>query len=161
MPTLGESAVNLALSYNGVHEEGGNNRGPEVEMFLRSMGLQPGDPWCAAFLCFCISHAAKALGVTPKFQLGSSVYKLWTRNPSLQLSAPEANSVFLINHGLSKSGQRIGHTGFVITPTDEYDLMTTMEGNTDSAGSRSGGQCMRRTRNIADFTNGYGWLRIE
>lgn len=160
MLTLGQAAVNIALSYEGVHEIGGNNRGPEVEMFLRSQGLPPGNPWCASFACFCIMHAAKSLGVTPRFVYGASVYKLWTRNPSLQLSQPEENCLFLLDHGLSKAGTRIGHTGFVITPTDEYDLMTTMEGNTDSAGSRSGGNAMRRTRNISEFTKGYGWLKI-
>jgi hypothetical protein len=160
MLSLGEAAVNIALSYEGVHETEGHDRGPEIDMFLRSQGLPPGKPWCASFVCFCIMHAAKSLGVTPKFQYGGSVYKLWTRNPSLRLMEPEGNCVFLIDHGLSKAGQRIGHTGFVITPPDEYDLITTMEGNTNAAGSRTGGQAMRRTRNISEFTKGYGWLKI-
>ena len=160
MLDLGQASVNIALSYEGVHETEGHDRGPEIDMFLRSQGLPPGNAWCASFVSFCIMHAAKSLGIKPRFVYGGSVYKLWTRNPSLQLKAPEENCVFLLDHGLSKGGQRIGHTGFVITPTDEYDLMTTMEGNTDESGSRSGGHAMRRTRNVSEFAKGYGWLRI-
>lgn len=170
MSTLAERAIEIALSYDGVREHG-RNAGPEVEEFQGSIGLSPGDPWCAAFVCFCIKEAAKELGVTPKFQYGGSVYKLWTRNPDLQTSEPGLNCVFLIDHGLSKVGTRIGHTGFCVQPLianadghpgEQFvDKIETVEGNTNAAGSRDGDGVYHKTRKMSEFTNGYGWLRIE
>ena len=162
MPTLAETAVQIALSYDGVREVGGNNRGPDVEMFQASIGLEPGDPWCAAFVCFCIKKAALSLGMEPKFQYGGSVYKLWTRNPDLQVAEPGQNCIFLLNHGLSKAGVRIGHTGFCVGRNpDNFDTLETMEGNTNAAGSRDGDGCYHKSREMAEFAHGYGFLRIE
>ena len=48
--SIGERAITIAVGELGMHEEGGNNRGPRVEDYLRSAGGQPGDAWCAAFL---------------------------------------------------------------------------------------------------------------
>lgn len=36
-----------------VHEQGGNNRGPEVEHFQRVNHGHPGDAWCADFVSCC------------------------------------------------------------------------------------------------------------
>lgn len=54
--------------YVGVRERG-HNRGPEVEMFLRSCGLGPGYPWCAA----STTHAIKAGGASVRDSRGRSV----------------------------------------------------------------------------------------
>jgi len=169
--TLAELTIKIALSYDGVRERGGNNRGPQVEMFQHSIGLDPGDPWCAAFVCFCIKEAAKQLGIDPNFQYGGSVYKLWSRNEGLQMSTPDTDCIFLIDHGLSHAGTRIGHTGFCIGPITEnatghpgeqfVSRIETMEGNTNAAGSRDGDGCYHKTRNLIEFASGYGWLRIE
>jgi hypothetical protein len=160
--TLAELAIEIALSYDGVREIGGNNRGPQVEAFQRSLGLSPGDPWCAAFVCFCIKSAAKRLGVLPRFQYGGSVNKLWIRNPDLQMAQPVYNGLFLIDHGLSKLGTRIGHTGFCIGPFQaNNDSLETMEGNTNAAGSRDGDGCYHKSREAAEMARGYGYLRIE
>ncbi len=162
MATLAEIAIHIALSYDGVREIGGNNRGPDVEMFQRSIGLSAGDPWCAAFVCFNIQQACKNLGVTPTFQYGGSVYKLWSRNPDLQMSEPGENCIFLLNHGLSKAGVRIGHTGFCIGRNQSHtETLETMEGNTNEAGSRDGDGAYHKTREMSEFARGYGWLRIE
>jgi hypothetical protein len=159
--TLAELAIQIALSYDGVREVG-RNAGPQVEAFQKSIGLSPGDPWCAAFVCFCIKEAAKQLGVDPKFEYGGSVYKLWTRNPDLQMFEPGENCIFLIDHGLSKAGTRIGHTGFCIAPFQaNNNTLETVEGNTNAAGSRDGDGVYHKSREVSEFANGYGWLRIE
>jgi hypothetical protein len=59
-------AVEIAEGYAaaGIREVGGNNRGDEVEFFLRLVGIGPGEPWCAAFVSACIVKAhARALGL--------------------------------------------------------------------------------------------------
>lgn len=40
-----------------IHEEGGNNRGDQVEFFQRLISGAPGDPWCADFVCSCLVKA--------------------------------------------------------------------------------------------------------
>lgn len=49
--------IDTAQSYVGTTERGGNNNGPEVRAFLRSVGLGPGYPWCAAFVSYCLTAA--------------------------------------------------------------------------------------------------------
>jgi hypothetical protein len=50
--TLRSALVELVEAdlVRGIAEIGGQNRGPDVEMFLRSVGLPPGQPWCAAYV---------------------------------------------------------------------------------------------------------------
>lgn len=49
--------VEVARSFVGTTEHGGNNRGKEVKMFLASVGLGQGYAWCAAFVSYCLSKA--------------------------------------------------------------------------------------------------------
>ena len=49
--------VDTALAYVGTVERGGANRGPRVERFLRSVGLGPGQPWCAAYVRYVLDAA--------------------------------------------------------------------------------------------------------
>lgn len=49
--------VEVARSFIGTTEHGGNNRGKEVKMFLASVGLDQGYAWCAAFVSYCLSEA--------------------------------------------------------------------------------------------------------
>lgn len=46
-PTLLVAAAN---AFVGLGEEGGDNRGQMVELFLREVKHPPGQPWCAAFV---------------------------------------------------------------------------------------------------------------
>lgn len=58
-------ALSIAEGYAaaGVHEEGGNNRGDQVEFFQRLMGGAPGDSWCADFVSTCeVKAVARVLG---------------------------------------------------------------------------------------------------
>lgn len=55
-----------AQRYVGVREVG-RNRGYWVEKFLASVGLPPGNPWCAAFVYFCMRHSGTAY---PKVRSG-------------------------------------------------------------------------------------------
>ena len=47
--TEGELVRNIAKGFIGTREVG-NNGGPQVTRFLKSVGLRPGNPWCAAFV---------------------------------------------------------------------------------------------------------------
>jgi hypothetical protein len=148
--TLAEKTIEIALSQKGATEHPpGSNRGPEVDEYLRCVGLDASRgnyPWCAAFVTWCIAEAVKAVGGPPRFRGSASALLLRVLNKPLILPGPAANCVFVMDHGQGK-----GHTGFVLG-IDPHDptLLHTVEGNTDASGSRTGGQVMVRTRHVAD-----------
>lgn len=154
---LAENAIRIALSQEGVREINGSNSGPEVDKYLASVHTDPGNPWCSAFASWCIMQAAEALGITPEISFSASTYGLWTKNQTLQMATPTDNCVFLINHGLSKQGSRIGHVGLVVSV--DGNNLETIEGNTNAGGSRNGDGVYKRTRQVSEIT--YGFLKIQ
>ena len=58
-----KEALKVAVSQIGVMEKPlGSNRGPEVDKYLASVGLGPGQFWCMAFVYYCFDKAANKLG---------------------------------------------------------------------------------------------------
>jgi hypothetical protein len=139
--------LDKAVGYLGVHEiPPGSNRGPEVDEFLRSVGLNPDDgkyPWCAAFVSHCIRRAASQIPQPLKFRGSARCLRLVELNQDLMLPRAEGVCVFV-----NLESNTTGHCGFV-TGINEDGLLETLEGNTDASGSRTGGQVMRRTRTTA------------
>lgn len=144
MTPLAQYALKVAESYLGVTEHPpGSNRGPEVDAWLRRRGLDPAAksyPWCAAFLSACIEDAADALADLPAFKRSASCQRLVDLNPDLVLAAPEPGSVFVMLHP-----DHTGHTGFVVELAPGGGF-TSLEGNSDAAGSRTGGSVVRNVR---------------
>ena len=55
----------------GVRETG-KNAGEDVEKYQRSVGLSKGNPWCAAFVSWCVM-TSKGLTKPPSWCIGSAV----------------------------------------------------------------------------------------
>jgi len=53
-----EPHLTVAAEYVGTQETGGANAGPEVERFLAAVGLNRGNPYCAAFVSFTLDQVA-------------------------------------------------------------------------------------------------------
>jgi hypothetical protein len=143
-------AMKIALGEIGVKETPANsNRGKEVESYLSSVGLSGGNAWCMAFVYWCVDEAAKAKGVAnPLFKTGGVLRQSRERS-YLSSQTPKVGSIFIMDYG-----NGFGHTGFV--ERIEGNTLHTIEGNTDSAGSRTGGRVMRQTRQrnqIKEFLN--------
>ena len=139
------TALEIAVSYLGVHEQGGNNTGPEVDQYLASVGLSPGYAWCAAFLYFCFRQAIQrrpinlAPGVdyfpppNPCPRTGSAL-KLWKLSDmAWRDSNPAPGALYILDHG-----KGLGHAGIVET-SDNTGVLTEISGNTNAAGSRARG----------------------
>src|SRR5215470_9413114 len=81
-PLLAE-ALNFAATQIGVMEQPlGSNRGPQVDQYLRSAGVDPTQgsfPWCAAFVYFCFQQAAKSLGQDNPVIKTAGVLDHWNR----------------------------------------------------------------------------------
>lgn len=63
-PEIGKKIRDKALSHLGEHEQpSGSNRGPEVERYLDYVGLEGGNPWCAAFASYCTGTTLEQSGL--------------------------------------------------------------------------------------------------
>lgn len=131
--SISEAAVAVAETQVGVREQGGNNRGPEVELYLASVGLPPGDPWCASFLFWVFRRAANILVTPNPFPRTGSALRIWAlADQHFRVASPTRGCVYVVDHG---GGQ--GHTG-IIAQVDNDGIVTEISGNTNAAGSREG-----------------------
>lgn len=149
----------------GIREATGRNDGCRVEEYLRYVRLKPGDPWCAAFICWVYGQAGIAnprSGYCPNLFPAAKV--VWRRAQSGKQKAesklgaacntqpathnplcnPIPGDVFGIY--FPEKG-RIAHVGFVDEWGDKY--LISVEGNTNEAGSREGDGVYRKRRLIS------------
>lgn len=151
--SLSSAALEVALGYDGQHEvPRGSNRGPFVDRCLKAVGLNPGYPWCMAFVYLCIKEASERIGAQNTCVRTAGVLRCWNETPAnrkiLKQNATTANILpgyqFVLNYGKSK-----GHTGFVVAVHKDGSY-TTIEGNTDETGSREGWKVCQRKRLLSD-----------
>jgi len=130
-------------------EVGGQNAGPWVRTY---MGGREGPewPWCAGFACFVLNQASagRPLPLTPSFacdELAKDAMKrgiFVTGGPSFDTSHLAPGALFLVRRPSPQRGWH--HTGIVIGVGP--GTVTTIEGNTNEAGSREGVEVSRRVR---------------
>lgn len=138
-------ALAVAISQIGVEEIPKNsNSGPDVEMFLKSVGLGKGYSWCMAFLYWCFMTAAKEAGLVNALIKTGGCMAQWNRiNAQYKSQEPQIGSLVIFDHG--------GGNGHVaIIEKIEGDQMHTVEGNTNDEGSREGYEVCRRIRKMSD-----------
>ena len=164
VPLLAKAITKAAGEIGVLEVPLGSNRGPRVDQYLRSVGLDPAEhsfPWCAAFVYWCFDQAATALSARNPVVKTAGVLEHWneagakgihrlstvecTDNPSLV----QPGLIFVLTTG---SGR--GHTGLVEEVRGVF--LTTVEGNTNAGGSREGiGVFRRDARRISDINRGF------
>lgn len=147
---LAEKLVKLALAEVGVEEVDGTNCGPRVNEYKAATNLPPKEswPWCAAFQCWLVREAMEGGSYT--FQrpttAGAWDFENWSlrqdnstqtkRYPGAEIKAGDI-VVFTFSHiGLAVEDAKNGY-------------VATVEGNTDSAGSREGGGVYLKVRKVS------------
>jgi hypothetical protein len=134
------TALDFALTQIRVRETG-PNRGPEVDTFLRAVGLDPEKgsyPWCAAFAYWCCHQALLWIPRT------ASVAKLLDRATALVVAEPRPGDICTM---LRMDGK--GHCGIFVrkfTGYDGADWIETCDGNTNQDGSREGDRVAMKER---------------
>lgn len=119
----------------GVKELTGKNDGFRVEQYLASAGLGKGYAWCAAF----VNWTYKGCGITgPESPAWSPS---WFPSGKINQGDPLPGDVFGIY--FNDKG-RIAHVGFILVVNDRS--FTTIEGNTNGAGSREGNGVYKKIR---------------
>ena len=145
--SVSEKMVNLARSEIGVSEIDGSNCGPRVDEYKAATWLDPdkGWPWCAAFLCWLIREAIEGEDVAFKRPqtAGAWDFENWARkqvNNGVELRKPTNEDI--------KAGDIViytfSHIGLAVKDIDSSGYVTTIEGNTNGAGSREGGSVLEK-----------------
>ena len=141
---LNQALVDEAKKWVGVKESGGRYRGPEIEMFQKSVSpADVGFPWCACFVHYCVQKVADQNSIMPKLVKSAGVLDMWNRTPKeLRLTDPKPGCVVVWQHGHTAEG----HTG-IVTEVEER-IFHTVEGDTsDSSGiDRLGNGCYEKIR---------------
>lgn len=110
----------------GAREIGGNNRGPFVAKYLEPSGLKPPQPWCAAFVSWCMLRATRKRGLKelPYFMSAREMFN-WARAGGFLLKHPVPGSLVFFSRGGLFSWK--GHCGIVSGVTK--NRVTVIEGN--------------------------------
>lgn len=133
----------------GVREQW-ENGGPEVDVFLKSVGLGTGYYWCAAFVherfrqCGKVLEPAREFAAAARFAREHIVFrhadlKDYGLDPLERISVD--GDVFTLYYA---SLGRPGHVGIIVDETE--DFIITIEGNTSDGGSRNGNGVYKRKR---------------
>lgn len=147
-----------------VREVGGPNRGERVQLYQRAIGMAPGSPWCAAFVAWIVREAsgeAKA----PPWATGSAVSNFFNAQAKLRgsefLAMPHERGKVRAGwvwvraaspaDAIAARAKRWtrGHTGIVVNPEGGAGF-ATVEGNTNSAGSRDGDGVYSKSQSWTD-----------
>ncbi|MEC4004901.1 CHAP domain-containing protein [Flavobacterium sp. SUN052] len=153
-------ALKVATSQIGVKETG-RNEGPQVNIYLKSVGLDAvgnNYSWCAAFVYWCFKQASTQLNVTNPLYKTAGCLEHWNNAKCTKLSISQAlkdpskikpGFIFIIDFGHGH-----GHTGIVESVNGGY--LTTIEGNTNPELSSNGYGVFRlNRRKIKDITKGF------
>lgn len=168
-------AADIAEEYVGVSEEG-NNRGIKIAMFHRATTpvLTAGDPYCAAFVVYCLRSAAHRLGINIPLDWPRSGYTpdhaRWAKKKGVwiyreQVSQETAQRGDLVCFYFRHHG-RIAHMGIVTGWDEEHDCLTTVEGNTGPGGAigavdRDGEGVYAKRRPLKSLGQYGGLVRLE
>ena len=141
-----EKLLAIARSQLGVKEATNQNDGKQVEVYLKSVGLNKGYPWCAAFLSWTFKEAGF---VRPRTAWCPALF------PTARITRNIAPGLVFGIYSTEK--KRIAHVGLV--SGTKNDWVFTIEGNTNTSGGREGDgvyQKRRHKRTISAFAN---WLK--
>lgn len=146
--------ADIAAKYIGVKETGNNKAGDSKELLaifesdsLTVNGVTDGYPWCAAFVSFCVqkllnNSPAFSITIPPKEASVSRFLNLWAKNNNC-LIFPRNSEFFTPQKG-DIVVFTFSHIGIVESVNSR--MVTTIEGNTNDAGSREGSVVARKVR---------------
>lgn len=141
--TLALRAMEIAQSKEGVRELTGNNDGPEVEAYLKAVGLGKGYAWCMAFVVWCYDQAAAQLGLKNPLVRTGGCMKQWNETTCQKVGVTELRAGDI---AIMDLGGGAGHT-FIVTAR-RGPVVLTVEGNTNNNGSANGDGVYCRSRVI-------------
>ncbi len=150
---LAQKLVTLAKNEIGVEEVDGTNCGPRVNEYKAATWLSATQswPWCAAFICWLFKEAMKngTYSFARPQTAGAWDFENWCRSQdkSVVLKKPHNNDIIAGDIVIFT----FSHIGLAISAPDKQGYVTTIEGNTDGAGSREGGAVLQKKRHVSQI----------
>ncbi|MDR2463727.1 MAG: CHAP domain-containing protein [Verrucomicrobiales bacterium] len=152
---LAAAIVSVARGELGVRETS-RNQGAGIEKYWTATNYPDGyanrEPWCAAFVCWCVRAALQLTGHYTRLPQSASVSGLlnWARAASrdrvLEWHDTAGGRVTPIAGDLVIFMPNFSHVGIVEKFTADAGGVHTIEGNTNDAGQREGVAVMRKIR---------------
>jgi hypothetical protein len=147
-----ELAVEIALLETAKHvkEVGGQNRGPEIDVYLKNANapLDKEYGWCGMFVYYCYTQAANMRGKVLPFKGGN----LWSGQKLVKwaLSFPEkiVNTSPILPGDIYVMNKY--HIGMVVEQMTDCEIMQTVDGNQSYQDSGKD-SLKRRTRHFSDM----------
>ncbi len=158
---IAQELILMAKSQVGVRENG-FNKGKMVEEFQKVVdGKAQSEAWCMAFMQWVIKKVCDQHGIKNPMYQSEHCYTVWNGTPEkYRLSKPKAGSIMI--QVTKTKGKTNGHTG-IVTGGISGDNFSTVEGNTNGAGSSEGDGVYNKTRSIhgSSSMNVKGFIDIE
>jgi hypothetical protein len=142
--------IDIARSQIGVRQTG-DNTGPEVDMYLRSVGVEPPAFWCAAFVGWI--HLQAGLEIPRGAAWSPSWFPQKRVIDNEKAQAGDVGGIYFRSLG------RIAHV-FVFDQDypESSNFITTIEGNTNDDGSRNGHSVLRKKRSKNTIHKVSSWI---
>lgn len=162
MSSLGLTALAVAQADLAAGVRGGQPgrfESPEVAARLAGVFIYRPEPWCAAEVVHCFEAAAFQADIANPCPRTASAVHLFARAPAgCRRARPAPGDVFVLVHtdGIH------GHCGIVESVSPDGRTITSVEGDTDAAGSSTGDAMGRHTWTPAAGARGrlLGYLEL-
>ena len=148
--------ADIAMQYIGVRETGKNRAGSSKKMLeifnaddLFINGKTDGYPWCAAFVSLCVQKLCQQSPffcaiIPPREPSVSHFLNVWAKHNNCNIFNPNDKIVDAVKGDIVVFN--FSHIGIV--ESKKASCITTIEGNTNAAGSREGVTVARKIRSF-------------
>lgn len=128
--------VLVAQACVGIREQGGNNKGPLVELIQETVGGASREAWCMSAVMTWLAYVEHKLGIKSPLIATEHCMTLWRNTPaSMRVrSVPAPGAIAIWNYPPGSNG----HTGIVTEFGSAPGKMTLVEGNTEAGLTSSG-----------------------
>jgi len=155
MTTFVKEIIRIAKAEVGVREIANTNCGERVDQYKAATWLNPkkGWAWCAAFVCWVVREAMTSAGVkqTKTFKrprtAGAWDFENWSLEQDKTTNTKKPHDGDILPGDIVMF--TFSHIGIAVSAPDDDGNVTTVEGNTDTAGSREGGGVYLKSRHIS------------
>jgi len=155
MTTFVKEIIRIAKAEVGVREIANTNCGERVDQYKAATWLNPkkGWAWCAAFVCWVVREAMTSAGVkqTKTFKrprtAGAWDFENWSLEQDKTTNTKKPQDGDILPGDIVMF--TFSHIGIAVSAPDDDGNVTTVEGNTDTAGSREGGGVYLKSRHIS------------
>jgi hypothetical protein len=147
------SLIKEAEKYVGVSEVGGDNKGPEVEMFQKAVdGKANRESWCMCAVQFWLKQISKEYAIEDcGIPSSEHCMTVWNKAPlDRKFKHPEPGDIVVWQYWKEGKPTASGHTGLVIKV--DSDCFHTIEGNTGPGSEviREGDGVYKKVRRLMD-----------